>query len=88
LIICAVRVGAFVGQFVQGEFSSPLCVLQHMAMMLCALLIFLGEMITASLNLKFAREPSPKARSSLTGYRGCALAVGCDHRRERGRGLC
>jgi disulfide bond formation protein DsbB len=37
LTICAVLVGAFVVQFGQGEFPCPLCVLQRMAMMLCAL---------------------------------------------------
>ena len=37
LVICAVLVGAFGGQFGQGEFPSPLCRLQRMAMMLCAL---------------------------------------------------
>ena len=37
LTICAVLVGAFVVQSGQGEFPCPLCVLQCMAMMLCAL---------------------------------------------------
>ena len=37
LTICAVLIGAFVVQFGQGEFPCPLCVLQRMAMMLCAL---------------------------------------------------
>jgi disulfide bond formation protein DsbB len=37
LVICAVLVGAFGGQFGQGEFPCPLCRLQRMAMMLCAL---------------------------------------------------
>ncbi len=37
LTICGVLAGAFVVQFGQGEFPCPLCVLQRMAMMLCAL---------------------------------------------------
>jgi len=37
LVICGVLAGAFVVQFGEGEFPCPLCVLQRMAMMLCAL---------------------------------------------------
>jgi disulfide bond formation protein DsbB len=37
LVICGVLAGAFVVQFGGGEFPCPLCVLQRMAMMLCAL---------------------------------------------------
>jgi disulfide bond formation protein DsbB len=35
--ICAVLLGAFSVQFIEGEFPCPLCLLQRMAMMLCAL---------------------------------------------------
>jgi disulfide bond formation protein DsbB len=35
--ICGVLGGAFVVQFAEGEFPCPLCVLQRMAMLLCAL---------------------------------------------------
>jgi len=35
--ICAVLLGALGVQFIQGEFPCPLCLLQRMAMMLCAL---------------------------------------------------
>jgi disulfide bond formation protein DsbB len=141
LVICAVLVGAFGGQFGQGEFPCPLCRLQRMAMMLCALgpayvimkarageaettgfatgygmsvvaavagafisirwvlvhtvppdpgygeavpglhlytwalLVFLGEMITASLNLMFARELKPQGEIEFgwlsRPYSGC-----------------
>lgn len=37
LVICGVLTGAFVVQFIGGEFPCPLCILQRMAMMLCAL---------------------------------------------------
>ena len=37
LVVCGVLAGAFVVQFGEGEFPCPLCVLQRMAMMLCAL---------------------------------------------------
>ena len=37
LAICGVLLGAFGVQFVQGEFPCPLCSLQRMAMLLCAL---------------------------------------------------
>ena len=37
LAICAVLLGAFGVQFGQGELPCPLCVLQRMAMLLCAL---------------------------------------------------
>src|SRR5262249_54078249 len=37
LAVCAVLLGAFEVQFVQHEFPCPLCVLQRMAMLLCAL---------------------------------------------------
>jgi disulfide bond formation protein DsbB len=37
LAICGVLLGAFGVQFGQGELPCPLCVLQRMAMMLCAL---------------------------------------------------
>jgi disulfide bond formation protein DsbB len=37
LAVCAVLLGAFGVQFVQGELPCPLCVLQRMAMLLCAL---------------------------------------------------
>lgn len=37
LVLCTVLLGAFVVQFGQDEFPCPLCILQRMAMMLCAL---------------------------------------------------
>jgi disulfide bond formation protein DsbB len=37
LVICGVLVGAFAVQFGEGEFPCPLCILQRMAMTLCAL---------------------------------------------------
>jgi disulfide bond formation protein DsbB len=37
LVVCGVLAGAFVVQFGGGDFPCPLCVLQRMAMMLCAL---------------------------------------------------
>jgi disulfide bond formation protein DsbB len=37
LAVCAVLAGAFGVQFGKGEFPCPLCILQRMAMLLCAL---------------------------------------------------
>jgi disulfide bond formation protein DsbB len=37
LAVCGVLLGAFVVQFAQGEFPCPVCSLQRMAMLLCAL---------------------------------------------------
>jgi disulfide bond formation protein DsbB len=37
LAVCGVLLGAFVVQFAEGEFPCPLCSLQRMAMLLCAL---------------------------------------------------
>lgn len=37
LAICAVLLGAFSAQFIGGELPCPLCLLQRMAMVLCAL---------------------------------------------------
>lgn len=37
LAVCGVLLGAFAVQFVEGELPCPLCVLQRMAMLLCAL---------------------------------------------------
>src|SRR5262245_16321889 len=37
LAVCGVLLGAFGVQFVEGELPCPLCVLQRMAMLLCAL---------------------------------------------------
>lgn len=37
LAMCGVLIGGFVVQFAWGEFPCPLCLLQRMAMMLCAL---------------------------------------------------
>jgi disulfide bond formation protein DsbB len=154
LTICAVLVGAFVVQFGQGEFPCPLCVLQRMAMMLCALgpaYVIMkaraGEVKTTDFATGYGmsviaavagafisirqillhivppdlatatrcsgytstrghcssswRRSSPpastwcsRASSSPEGdrvrlvFEARALAVWCDHRRERGRGLC
>jgi disulfide bond formation protein DsbB len=60
LTICAVLAGAFVVQSGQGEFPCPLCVLQRMAMMLCAL----GP---AYVIMK-ARAGEVKATDFATGY--------------------
>lgn len=37
LVVCMVLLGAFSIQFVEQEIPCPLCILQRMAMMLCAL---------------------------------------------------
>lgn len=67
LTICAVLVGAFVVQFGQGEFPCPLCVLQRMAMMLCAL----GP---AYVILK-ARAGEVKTTDFATGYGMSVIAA-------------
>jgi disulfide bond formation protein DsbB len=60
LAICAVLIGAFVVQFGQGEFPCPLCILQRMAMILCAL----GP---AYVIMK-ARDGEVKTSDFATGY--------------------
>jgi disulfide bond formation protein DsbB len=60
LAICAVLIGAFVVQFGQGEFPCPLCMLQRMAMILCAL----GP---AYVIMK-ARDGEVKTSDFATGY--------------------
>jgi disulfide bond formation protein DsbB len=60
LVLCGVLIGAFVVQFGQGEFPCPLCILQRMAMMLCAL----GP---AYVIMK-AREGEVKTSDFATGY--------------------
>lgn len=60
LAICAVLIGAFVVQFGQGEFPCPLCILQRMAMILCAL----GP---AYVIIK-ARDGEVKTSDFATGY--------------------
>lgn len=67
MTICAVLVGAFVVQFGQGEFPCPLCVLQRMAMMLCAL----GP---AYVIMK-ARAGEVKATDFATGYGMSVIAA-------------
>jgi disulfide bond formation protein DsbB len=59
-VICAVLIGAFVVQFGEGEFPCPLCMLQRMAMMLCAL----GP---AYVIMK-ARDGEVKTSDFATGY--------------------
>ncbi len=60
LAVCGVLLGAFGVQFGQGELPCPLCVLQRMAMLLCAL----GP---AYILLK-ARTGDVDARDFATGY--------------------
>lgn len=67
LTICAVLVGAFVVQFGQGEFPCPLCVLQRMAMMLCALGL-------AYVIMK-ARAGEVKTTNFATGYGMSVIAA-------------
>lgn len=58
--VCGVLVGAFGVQFVEGEMPCPLCVLQRMAMMLCAL--------GPAYILVRARSGSVDATDFATGY--------------------
>lgn len=67
LTICAVLVGAFVVQFGQGEFPCPLCVLQRMAMMLCAL--------APAFVIMKARAGEVKATDFATGYGMSVIAA-------------
>jgi disulfide bond formation protein DsbB len=67
LVVCGVLAGAFVVQFGGGEFPCPLCVLQRMAMMLCAL----GP---AYVIMK-AREGEVKTSDFATGYGMSVLAA-------------
>src|SRR5262245_54647466 len=60
LAICGVLLGAFAVQFVQGEMPCPLCVLQRMAMMLCAL--------GPAFILQKAREGDVDTEAFATGY--------------------
>jgi disulfide bond formation protein DsbB len=60
LVICAVLLGGFVVEFGGGEFPCPLCFLQRMAMMLCAL----GP---AYVIMK-ARDGEVKTSDFATGY--------------------
>ena len=60
LAICAVLIGAFVVQFGEGEFPCPLCILQRMAMMLCAL----GPAYV----ITKARDGEVKTTDFATGY--------------------
>lgn len=65
--VCAVLIGAFAVQFGQGELPCPLCVLQRMAMLLCAL----GP---AYVIVK-ARDGDVDARDFATGYGLSVLAA-------------
>jgi disulfide bond formation protein DsbB len=60
LVICAVLIGAFVVQFGEGEFPCPLCMLQRMAMILCAL----GPAYV----ITKARDGEVKTTDFATGY--------------------
>jgi len=65
--VCAVLLGAFNVQFVQGELPCPLCSLQRMAMMLCTL----GP---AFIILR-SRHGGPSAEEFATGYGMSVLAA-------------
>jgi disulfide bond formation protein DsbB len=69
VVICAVLIGAFVVQFGQGEFPCPLCILQRMAMVLCAL----GP---AYVIMK-ARDREVKVSDFATGYGMSVIAAVC-----------
>ena len=60
LAICAVLIAAFVVQFGEGEFPCPLCMLQRMAMMLCAL--------GPAYIITKARDGEVKTTDFATGY--------------------
>lgn len=60
VVICIVLIGAFMVQFGEGEFPCPLCMLQRMAMILCAL----GP---AYVIIK-ARDGEVKTTDFATGY--------------------
>jgi disulfide bond formation protein DsbB len=60
LAVCGVLLGAFGVQFIEGELPCPLCVLQRMAMMLCAL----GPAFIR----QRAREGDVEPRDFATGY--------------------
>ena len=67
LTLCGVLLGAFVVEFGEGEFPCPLCFLQRMAMMLCAL----GP---AYVILR-ARDGEVKTSDFATGYGMSAIAA-------------
>src|SRR5262249_42684268 len=67
LAICGVLLGAFGVQFGQGELPCPLCVLQRMAMLLCAL--------GPAYLLQRARAGDVDARDFATGYGLSVLAA-------------
>jgi disulfide bond formation protein DsbB len=67
LAVCAVLLGAFGVQFAQGELPCPLCSLQRMAMLLCAL----GPAYVISR----ARHGGPSADDFATGYGLSVLAA-------------
>ena len=69
LVICAVLLGGFVVEFGGGEFPCPLCFLQRMAMMLCAL----GP---AYVIMK-ARDGEVKTSDFATGYGLSIIAAVC-----------
>lgn len=69
LTICAVLIGGFVVEFGEGEFPCPLCFLQRMAMMLCAL----GP---AYVIMK-ARDGEVKTSDFATGYGISVVAAVC-----------
>lgn len=67
LVICGVLIGAFVVQFGGGEFPCPLCILQRMAMMLCAL----GPAYV----VMRARDSEVKTSDVATGYGMSVIAA-------------
>jgi len=69
LVVCGVLAGAFVVQFGGGEFPCPLCVLQRMAMMLCAL----GPAYV----IMQARDGEVKTSDFATGYGLSIIAAVC-----------
>src|SRR5262245_60606185 len=67
LAVCGVLLGAFGVQFTQGELPCPLCSLQRMAMLLCAL----GPAFIISR----ARHGGPSADDFAPGYGMSVLAA-------------
>ncbi len=69
LAICGVLAGAFVVQFGEGEVPCPLCILQRMAMMLCAL----GPAYV----ILQGRDGQVSATGFATGYGLSVVAAAC-----------
>jgi disulfide bond formation protein DsbB len=69
LAVCGVLLGAFGVQFVEGEMPCPLCMLQRMAMLLCAL--------GPAYILHRARAGDVDGRDFATGYGLSVLAAVC-----------